>query len=479
MLPIPQKARTAAATQKADEETPADVGGAAMMQQIVEVDESAFSRSMSPVESQASMGKSPSVKSSMSKSPSVKSYAEMSREAEEVKTKWRAQDPGRYVLMAGVVLAGCAGFVNATALLTCGAFVSHVTGTTAKLGLALEGYYTDGMEARLVFQALLLVVSFLVGAIICGLLVSRNDVHFGKSAYGVALCLNSFLLIGAIFAFDVVAASDLPGYFDGKWLALYLQSAACGLQNGMCTAHFGAVVRTTHLTGLMTDSGLTIGRLASILLRTRCRRRNFEPLDFAEVYVDLKKLVVFTSLLTGYILGICGGASLSEPLGIHALFVPAGVTGLGGLAYIVAKARCWAAFERAEADKLSLHLEQAEEIFTRAKSQLQDWCPDSPRSCKEFEQLDTEVGKALNLLHDMEARLQHKISKSSSGGSGGRPLSPSRKSDGQTDSARRIHSAPSLLTSLSLNFGHASVQQTQLADGRGSRNDANTGSILL
>eukprot|EP00929_Paragymnodinium_shiwhaense_P053575 TRINITY_DN2682_c0_g1_i1.p1 TRINITY_DN2682_c0_g1~~TRINITY_DN2682_c0_g1_i1.p1 ORF type:complete len:454 (+),score=88.14 TRINITY_DN2682_c0_g1_i1:92-1453(+) len=426
----------------------------------LELADSAFVRTLSPIESQGCS----------TEAPSDLALEEMSRQAEDVKTKWRAQDPGRYVLLAGVALASCAGFVNATALLTCGAFVSHVTGTTAKLGLALEGYYTDDMEARLVYQALLLVLSFLIGAIMCGLLVSRNEVHFGKSAYGVALCLNSFLLVAAISAFDVVAPSSVPTYFEGKWLALYLQSAACGLQNGMCTAHFGAVVRTTHLTGLMTDSGLTIGRLASILIRTRCRRRNFRPLDFAEAYVDLKKLVVFASLLTGYIVGVCAGAFLSSPLGIHALFVPASITGFGGLAYTLAKARCWAAFERAEAEKLSHHLEEAEEIFARAKEQIADWCPDSPRSCQEIAQLGGEVGKALHLLHDMEACLQHKMSKTSSRRSE-TPLSPMR-----SDIARRIHSAPSLLKSLSSNFGDVDVlkQQSQSNFEDGSGNDTDT-----
>ena len=49
-----------------------------------------------------------------------------------------------------------------------------------------------------------------------------------------------------------------------KWEALspgaYLVCLACGLQNGMCTTFSGAVIRTTHVTGMLTDIGLIIGQ---------------------------------------------------------------------------------------------------------------------------------------------------------------------------------------------------------------------------
>eukprot|EP00929_Paragymnodinium_shiwhaense_P028290 TRINITY_DN1642_c0_g2_i1.p1 TRINITY_DN1642_c0_g2~~TRINITY_DN1642_c0_g2_i1.p1 ORF type:complete len:438 (-),score=65.19 TRINITY_DN1642_c0_g2_i1:363-1676(-) len=418
---------------------------------------STFSRQHSPADSQCSM---------VTKGKSEITWEEMSRQAEDVKSKWSAQDPGRYVLWAGVVLAACAGFVNASAVITGGSFVSHVTGTTARLGMALEGYYTDSWEARMIYQAALLIVSFLAGAVICGLLVSRNEVHFGKSAYGVALCLNSFLLVLAISVSDAGVPKAWPSYFEGKWLAVYLQSAACGLQNGMCTAHFGAVVRTTHLTGLMTDSGLTIGRLMSVLIRTRCKKRNFLPLDSAEVSVDLKKLIVFTSLLLGYILGVCIGAFAADALGVHALLIPAGVTGLGGLAYTVAKARCWHAFEQVEADKLALELAEAEEIFARAKTQIEEWQSVSPGACNDLEELHIGVGKALDLLQKMEPRLSARMSRGQFRSSEAATL-PSRKADDQTDCARRIHSAPSLMKSLSLESEAASAQKPHpLGDNR-------------
>lgn len=40
----------------------------------------------------------------------------------------------------------------------------------------------------------------------------------------------------------------------------YLVCLGCGLQNGMCTTFSGAVIRTTHVTGTLTDIGLIIGQ---------------------------------------------------------------------------------------------------------------------------------------------------------------------------------------------------------------------------
>eukprot|EP00929_Paragymnodinium_shiwhaense_P028003 TRINITY_DN1630_c0_g6_i1.p1 TRINITY_DN1630_c0_g6~~TRINITY_DN1630_c0_g6_i1.p1 ORF type:complete len:442 (-),score=94.35 TRINITY_DN1630_c0_g6_i1:191-1516(-) len=330
--------------------------------------------------------------------------------ADEVKSKWNAQKPSNIVLVAGVVLASCAGFVNATAMLTCGTLVGHVTGTTAKLGMALEGYYTDAGDEHKIYQAFFLLFSFLLGSTICGLLVARNEVHFGKSAYGLALFLNSLLLVTAVGVFHCEVPEGAPAYLASNWISAYLLSTACGLQNGMCTAHFGAVVRTTHLTGLFTDKGLTLGRLASIFIRARCNKRNLRPLDWAEVSVDLKKLTVFTCLLWGYIFGVCIGATMADLLGIEALFIPATVTGAGGLMYTIARgARCRCQAKDDEGDEMAREFCEAEEIFERARNQIGDWRTGKSGQTQSFEELDEEVGKALNLLHDMETCLNKKL----------------------------------------------------------------------
>eukprot|EP00929_Paragymnodinium_shiwhaense_P106416 TRINITY_DN7178_c0_g1_i2.p1 TRINITY_DN7178_c0_g1~~TRINITY_DN7178_c0_g1_i2.p1 ORF type:complete len:551 (+),score=121.16 TRINITY_DN7178_c0_g1_i2:75-1727(+) len=352
--------------------------------------------------------------------------AEESEKIEAVKAKWAPLAPRAWVLPVGTILAGCAGFVNAAAFLTGGAFVSHMTGTSTKLGMGLEGYYMDDWDTTQAWQAVLLVVSFIVGSFICGLLVSRSEVHFGKSMYGIALMLNSLMLFASMWIFtSLETPKHWPAFLTGKLLSVYLQACACGLQNGMCTAHFGAVVRTTHVTGLVTDCGLSLGRIANVFLRRRCKRRNLGMLDWTEVRIDATKLKVFTCLLTGFICGVFLGAYIQHQIGVACFAVPAAITGLGGLAYSIAKANCWHLFQQAEATQLSQDLVEVEDIFERARHQLEgvreraasdvSHPVSRQQQAQNIEEIDAHVSHALGRLHELEASIaevQDKVNRS-------------------------------------------------------------------
>jgi uncharacterized membrane protein YoaK (UPF0700 family) len=43
-------------------------------------------------------------------------------------------------------------------------------------------------------------------------------------------------------------------------VATFWASAACGLQNAMVSTYSGAIIRTTHITGTVTDLGAMIGQ---------------------------------------------------------------------------------------------------------------------------------------------------------------------------------------------------------------------------
>lgn len=88
----------------------------------------------------------------------------------------------------------------------------------------------------------------------------------------------------------------LPPVEPGRWLPVCLVAAALGLQNAMCTSHFGAIFRTTHVTGTVTDIGSTLGRISIIYLRKGCRRSRLSDVELAEVGVDRRKLAVLLGL---------------------------------------------------------------------------------------------------------------------------------------------------------------------------------------
>ena len=56
-------------------------------------------------------------------------------------------------------------------------------------------------------------------------------------------------------------AAAVPAFERVHLLGALLAAMACGLQNAMVTTYSGALVRTTHLSGMFTDLGIGLGHL--------------------------------------------------------------------------------------------------------------------------------------------------------------------------------------------------------------------------
>ena len=236
------------------------------------------------------------------------------------------QRPKFWVMGFGWCLAACAGAANVIAFKNWTLYASHVTGSTSQIAFRLEGYHQGEYGGETLKEACCLVLSFFAGAYACGLLIDKNQVHFmGKAFYGLALILNSALLI---------TAALIPG----RLVPTCFVAAACGLQNAMCTSHFGAIIRTTHVTGTVTDIGSTLGRISMIYLRKACRCAPLNAIECAEIGVDARKLGVLSGLwsfyLFGGLIGIYAENIIPGPL---ALLVPAFVTGSMGLFYMACR----------------------------------------------------------------------------------------------------------------------------------------------
>lgn len=196
----------------------------------------------------------------------------------------------RWVELGAFLLALVAGSVNAIGLL---GFehqaVSHLTGTVTLLGLVLLD--ADTMATHF----LLIVLSFVVGAVISGLLLDNTALSLGRN-YALALVLESLLLVAAMV---VLGEGSIAGH--------YLASAACGLQNAMVTTFSGALIRTTHVTGLFTDLGLMIGR-------------GIKGAGF-----DRRKALLYGWIIAGFTSGASVGAFFFGLFGFAALAVPASI----------------------------------------------------------------------------------------------------------------------------------------------------------
>ena len=271
------------------------------------------------------------------------------------------QRPKFWVMGFGWCLAACAGASNTIAYKCWALYASHVTGSTSNIAFRLEGYQQGEYGSHTLTEACSLVFCFLAGAYTCGLLIDKNQVHFmGKAFYGLALVLESCLLVLAAFT-------------PGRLVPACFVAAACGLQNAMCTSHFGAIIRTTHVTGTVTDIGSTMGRISMIYLRKACRCEPLNDIERAEIGVDGRKLGVLSGLWAFYLTGGLIGIYMENVIpGPQALLVPASVTGSIGLFYMACRQLLKDYIKKLEQERFSADLKEAQKTLAHMGSRLHD-----------------------------------------------------------------------------------------------------------
>ncbi|CAE7665045.1 unnamed protein product [Symbiodinium microadriaticum] len=305
------------------------------------------------------------------------------------------QRPKLWVTGFGWCLASCAGAANIIAFKCFGHYASHVTGSTSAMAFRLEGYHQGEYGSESLKEACSLVLCFLAGAYTCGILIDKNQVHFlGKAFYGMALVLNSALLV-------------LAAFVPGVLVPTCFVAAACGLQNAMCTSHFGAIIRTTHVTGTVTDIGSTMGRISMIWLRRAINRTALNDIDRAEIAVDTQKLTVLAGLWVFYLSGGLIGIYMENVIpGPKALLVPASVTGSIGLFYMACRQLLKDYIKKLEEERFSSDLKKAQEALSHMGSRLHDLESgrDTPDTLVE---LDKEMDHMIEALHEVEADFEN------------------------------------------------------------------------
>jgi len=151
----------------------------------------------------------------------------------------------RIILIGGCFLAFGAAFANMGVFLDTGTSVSHLTGDISKLSTDLVNTSPE------IFSELIRVAaataSFFLGAFLAGLFIHHPSLDFARP-YG-----RTIVGIGVLFT---IAHFLIP---SAPVAAISLSALGCGLQNALATRYRGIVLRTTHLTGLITDFGITLG----------------------------------------------------------------------------------------------------------------------------------------------------------------------------------------------------------------------------
>jgi uncharacterized membrane protein YoaK (UPF0700 family) len=150
----------------------------------------------------------------------------------------------------GLSLAFVAGAVNAGGFFAVGHYTSHMTGVVS----ALADDLVLG-NVKLLVTGLLSLVAFLLGAATSAILINWGRLHEAHSRYALPLLLEAGLLL----AFGLSGAALVAGGHITATLALLCY--VMGLQNAIITKASRAEIRTTHVTGLVTDIGIELGKL--------------------------------------------------------------------------------------------------------------------------------------------------------------------------------------------------------------------------
>lgn len=218
------------------------------------------------------------------------------------------------IICCGSALAFNSGFINGCTLLTSHPqAVSHVTGTTSHAGinLALGNFSLFGTQIAIV-------MSFMSGASITGYWMPANSFQLGRQ-YGPLFLIGSVLL-----SFACAISYHFP---ESNWY-FFFAAAASGLQNGMTTKYSGNIIRTTHLTGSVTDIGLVLGRIISGNNEDLWKLQVLLPITvsffgggFVSVYIveRMGKLSLLINVLTFFTVGLVYSIFVSYRLDISLL----------------------------------------------------------------------------------------------------------------------------------------------------------------
>ncbi|MGE0498420.1 MAG: YoaK family protein [Ramlibacter sp.] len=200
--------------------------------------------------------------------------------------------------LLGLLLAFNAGAINAGGVIVVHSYTSHMTGFVSVLAdnLVLG-------EVTLVLGAIGALLFFLMGAATTAILVNWGHRRRLQSGYALPLLLEAVLLL----VFGLIGATLNRQTPFAVPLTVLLLTFTMGLQNALVTKVSSALIRTTHMTGIITDLGIELGKLAYW-------NRGDSPPE-SRVRANRAKLRLYASLLAMFLAGGVLGAAGFNYLG--------------------------------------------------------------------------------------------------------------------------------------------------------------------
>lgn len=241
---------------------------------------------------------------------------------------------GRHDRRLAGYLATVAGFVNAAGFVLAGNYTSHASGNVSRAADDLAS--GRGISSA---SAIVLVAAFFAGAFVASLAIEGRPLKRLPFTYG-ALLLGEAVLLGVFMGAtdDLLAKS---GVHDAESALL---CAAMGIQNSLVTRLSGAVVRTTHVTGVVTDLGIEAARWFRFWRLRTLRRIHVRLAPGVPERPHGPKVALLSTIFAAFAFGSGVGALASVHFHARALILPLLML-LTGALYAFVSGRSWGGAE--------------------------------------------------------------------------------------------------------------------------------------
>ncbi len=154
--------------------------------------------------------------------------------------------------LLGGLLAFNAGAINAGGFLLVSMYTSHMTGFASMLA---DNLVVGNM--KLVLGALGALLAFTAGAALTAVLVNWSRHNWLRSEVALPLLVEAVLLL----IFGLMGATLSRQTPFAVPLTLLVLAFTMGLQNALVSKISASQIRTTHMTGVITDLGIELGKL--------------------------------------------------------------------------------------------------------------------------------------------------------------------------------------------------------------------------
>lgn len=204
----------------------------------------------------------------------------------------------KHNIQLAILLSWVAGFVNAASLVAFSILTTNITGHAANI--AVDASFAEWRGVRLAGFCLVL---FFLGTLFSSWYINIRGKN-KRYVYAVPLLIEMCILIFvAFYGFSYDGSIAKKGLFAGSLLF------AMGMQNALVTIVSKSVVRTTHLTGMVTDFGIALAEA----IREKFRLRK----------ILKQRLVLHINIIFFFLFGGLIGAFLFIEIRYFAFLIPA------------------------------------------------------------------------------------------------------------------------------------------------------------